>query len=99
VAQRRSEIGLRMALGARPGRVLGMVVGGGVRLALLGVAVGVVAALGVTQILSGMLYGVTVHDPSTFGGVALLLLAVAALASGLPAVRATRIDPMLVLRD
>jgi putative ABC transport system permease protein len=98
VAQRAKEIGIRMALGARESSVLMMVVGSGVRLALLGIAIGVVGALAVTQALRAALYQVGATDPLTFAAVAALLLAIAALASFAPARRATRIDPMESLR-
>lgn len=87
-----------MALGARRNDVLRLVVGRGVLLALLGVAVGLVGAFGLTRFLAGLLYGVKTSDPLTFAWVALLLLGVAALASYLPARRAARTDPMMALR-
>jgi predicted permease len=98
VAQRTREIGVRMALGAQRKDVLSLVVGRGLRLALLGVAFGLVAALAVTRFVSSLLYGVTATDPVTFIGVSLLLLLVAGLACWLPARRATKLDPMTVLR-
>jgi len=100
VGQREHEIGLRMALGAAPGRLLGMVVGRGVMLALAGAGVGVLAALGFTRVLRGLLFGgITPTDPLIFAGVPALLVAAAALASYLPARRATRIDPVAALRE
>jgi len=98
VAQRAREIGIRIALGAPAGQVLGMVVGGGLRLAIAGVALGLGGALLVTQALKAALYQVSATDPLTFLGVSALLLAVAAVASWAPARRAARVDPMLSLR-
>jgi predicted permease len=99
VSQRTREIGVRLALGARPRDVLNMVVGRGLRLAGLGVAVGLAASLVLTRLMQGVLYGVTPTDPVTFSGVALTLLGVAAFASWLPALRATRVDPLVALRS
>jgi predicted permease len=99
VSQRTREIGVRLALGARPRDVLNMVVGRGLRLAGLGVAIGLAAALVLTRLMQGVLYGVTPTDPITFAGVALALLGVAAFASWLPALRATRVDPLVALRS
>ncbi len=98
VAQRTREIGVRMALGAQRKDVLSLVVGRGLKLTLLGLALGLIAALAVTRFVSGLLYGVTATDPMTFVGVSFLLLLVAGLASWLPARRATKLDPMTVLR-
>ncbi|MDQ6885672.1 MAG: ABC transporter permease [Gemmatimonadota bacterium] len=99
VTQRTHEIGVRMALGAGPGQVRAMVVRQGAMLALGGVAIGVVGGLATTRILSGMLFGVRATDPVTFAGVGILLAAVAALASYIPARRATRVDPLEALRS
>ncbi len=98
VAGRTREIGLRMALGAQPTDVLRLIVGQGVRLALIGVGLGLAASLAATRFLESLLYGVSTSDPVTFGSVALLLLVVASLASYLPARRATKVDPMIALR-
>jgi ABC-type antimicrobial peptide transport system permease subunit len=98
VTQRTREIGVRLALGAPRGNVLWMVVSGGLRLAGLGVAIGLVGALILTRLMQGVLYGVTPHDPLTLSVVAIGLLAVAAFASWLPARRATRVDPLEALR-
>ena len=98
VAQRTNEIGLRMALGAQPRQVLGLVLEQGMLLALIGAAVGVLVALPVARLSSGLLYGVSATDPLTYGGITLLLMGVALLACYLPARRATRIDPLVALR-
>jgi putative ABC transport system permease protein len=98
VSQRRREIGIRLALGAQRENVLGMVLGSGARMALIGVAIGVVVALALTRWMSSLLFGVSAHDPLTFAMVALLLFAVALAACWIPARRATRVDPMVALR-
>jgi putative ABC transport system permease protein len=98
VAQRTREIGVRLALGARPGQVVSSVVRQGLRLTAAGVAVGLVGAWGATRVLAGLLFGVTPTDPATLLAGALLLSAVAVLASYLPARKAARIDPVVALR-
>jgi predicted permease len=98
VTQRMREIGIRMALGARPGAVRGMFVRHGMTLAGLGVVVGLSVAIGVTRLMTALLFGISAVDPVTYGAVALVLAAAAALASYLPARRATAIDPISVLR-
>ena len=98
VAQRAHEIGVRMALGARKGDVLNMVLGQGLKLTLCGLAIGVVGALGLTRFLSSLLYGIQASDPLTFVAVSLILAAVGLLASYIPARRATNVDPMGALR-
>lgn len=99
VAERRREIGIRTALGARPADVFALVIGGALRWAALGMAAGGVAALGLSQLLSRLLYGVGPSDPATFGSVALLLAAVVLAACVFPARNALRVDPNTVLRD
>ena len=98
VTQRTHEIGIRMALGAGRPKILGIVVGGGFKLAMVGVGVGLVGSILLTRFLSRMLYGVTAHDPLTLAAVASLLTLVALAASYLPAMKAMRVDPMIALR-
>ena len=98
VTQRAHEIGIRMAMGADPGKVIGMVVRQGMGLAGVGMAVGTVAALGVTRLVSGMLFEVSAFDFRTFAGAAAFLAAVALVATWIPARSATRLDPMAALR-
>jgi len=99
VAQRTNEIGIRMALGARPGDVLRLVVGHGMRLVAFGIVVGVLSALTLTRLMRTLLFDVSPADPLTFIAVSLALAAVAFLAGFLPALRAARIDPVLALRE
>ena len=99
VAQRTREIGIRMALGARPGRVVGLIVGQGLWLALIGVAIGFAGAVALTRVLERLLFGVTPTDPVTFLTVGGFLVAVALAASYVPARRAARIDPLVALRE
>jgi predicted permease len=99
VSQRTQEIGVRIALGASRGAVSGMVVKQGTVLAGLGVAIGLVAATGLTRLMASLLYGVEANDPLTFAATAGLLLAVAVTASYLPARRAARTDPLEALRS
>jgi predicted permease len=98
VTQTTHEIGVRVAVGASPRAVLGMVLRSAMRMALLGILIGAALTLAATRLMEGMLYGVTAADPVTFVGVATILAAVALAASVVPARRATRVDPMVVLR-
>ena len=98
VTQRTSEIGIRVALGAQPADVFRILVGEGLRFALIGVAVGLVGALILTRLLASFLYGVSASDPLIFLSVAFLMIAISAAASFFPARRATRVDPMVALR-
>src|SRR5262249_51212640 len=97
-AEQTHEVGVRMALGAKRQGVLRLIVGQGLVLALIGISSGGLAALGLTRLLSGLLYGVKPLDPATFVIVPLILLAVALVAAFIPARRATRVDPMEALR-
>jgi predicted permease len=99
VAQRRHEIGLRMALGARPGQVLQIILAQGLRITMGGLAVGLVSTLVLTRLLAALLYGVSPTDALTLMAVSVLLSAIALAASYLPARRAAAVDPMLALRD
>jgi len=97
--QRTHEIGIRIALGAQRANVLRLVIGEGARMALIGVALGAAAALGLTRLMANQLFGVSAHDPLTFIGMASLLSIVALGACYLPARRAMRTDPMAALRE
>jgi predicted permease len=99
VAQRTHEIGVRMALGAQRGEVLRLVLGQGARMAAIGVAIGSAAALALTRLMASQLFGVTAHDPLTFGAVAGVIMFVAVAACYVPARRAMRVDPAVALRS
>jgi putative ABC transport system permease protein len=98
VEQRTHEIGIRMALGARPRDVGSLLVNRGAKLAAIGLAIGLIGALALTRLLSSLLFGVKPTDPLTFTVIALLLATVAMLACYVPARRAMRVDPMVALR-
>jgi putative ABC transport system permease protein len=99
VANRRNEFGIRLALGAQATNVLRLILGQGLRLAVVGVAAGLLAAIGFTRLLQGLLFGISASDPLTFVGIALLLVGVALLACWIPARRATKVDPLEALRS
>jgi predicted permease len=98
VSQRTRELGIRVALGARGGTLLQLVLAQGARLTIIGLAVGTAAALALTRVMEALLFGIGARDPITFAGVGLLLLAVSLVASLVPAYRATRVDPVVALR-
>ena len=99
VAQRTHELGIRMALGAQQLDVVGMVIGGGLKIVLIGVAIGLAGAFILTRVLSSLIYGVSVTDPITFVSMSLFFILISLLASYLPARRAAGVDPILALRS
>jgi putative ABC transport system permease protein len=99
VTHRTHEIGIRIAIGAQPRRVLSLLMGHGARLAALGVAIGTVAALMLTRLMSSLLFGVAPTDAATFSAAIVFLVVIALLACCIPAWRATRVDPMVALRN
>jgi predicted permease len=98
VSQRVQEIGIRMALGATTEQVCGQIIGGTVRLAAMGIAVGILISLGLARLIASLLFGTSPTDPATFAVTALALMLMAIVAGAIPAIRATRIDPMTALR-
>jgi putative ABC transport system permease protein len=98
VAQRTSEIGIRVAMGAQRHDVLRLILAQGGRLIVSGIALGIAAGLLITRLMAGLLYGISATDPLTFAAVALLLMAVALLACYVPARRAMGVDPLIALR-
>jgi putative ABC transport system permease protein len=98
VTQRTHEIGIRMAIGARPRDVFAMILGHGMKLALIGVAIGLLAAFALTRLMETMLFGVEPTDVPTFSLISLLLISVAALACYIPGRRATKVEPTISLR-
>jgi ABC-type antimicrobial peptide transport system permease subunit len=99
VSQQRRELGIRLALGARPAAVVRMVLLDGLRLAVVGIALGTLGALATSRLLSGLLFGVGAHDPGMFIAIALLLVVVALAACWIPARRAPSVDPIIALRS
>jgi predicted permease len=98
VGQRTNEIGIRMALGASPGMVQRMILAEGLRLTVIGVGIGLLAAVVLTRLMSQLLFGVQAHDPLIYTGISLLICLVAACACWIPARRATQVDPLVALR-
>ena len=98
VTQRRNELGIRMALGAEPGQILKLVVGHALLLAAIGLGIGLILAVACARVISGLLFGIPATDLLSFGVSCVLVISMAALASFVPALRATRVDPMAALR-
>jgi putative ABC transport system permease protein len=98
VAQRKNELGLRLALGAQPHDVMNLILRQGLQLISVGLVLGLVSALALTRLMKSLLFGVSATDPLTFAMIALLLTFVALLACWIPARRATKVDPMVALR-
>jgi ABC-type antimicrobial peptide transport system permease subunit len=98
VFQRQREIGIRMAIGAQRGDILQMILNGGLKLVSIGVGLGLAGSLALTRVLQSQLFGISAYDPLTFVGIALLLTVVAIAACLLPALRATKVNPMTALR-
>jgi ABC-type antimicrobial peptide transport system permease subunit len=99
VSQSRHDIGVRIALGAQPGNILGMVVRQGMTLAGIGIVAGLIGAFALTRVMESLLFGISANDAVTFCAVAAILAAAAFAASVIPARRATRVNPMAVLRE
>lgn len=99
VLQRRSEMGLRMALGATPARAVWTTALDGIRLTLLGLVLGGVLCVGIGRVITGLIWGITPHDPVALGGLLAAILLLAAVASLVPAARVGRIDPATILRE
>ncbi len=99
VAQRTHELGIRMALGAQQLDVLRLVVGGGLKIVLIGVAIVLIGAYILTRVLSSLLYGISVTDPPTFLSMSVLFIIISVLASYIPARRAAKLDPIIALRS
>jgi putative ABC transport system permease protein len=99
VRQRTAEIGVRMAVGAGPNSIFSLIVGSGLRLTVVGISAGIFAAFGLTRLMTSMLVNIKPSDPITFVSMAALFIAIAFLASWLPARRASRLDPTAALRD
>jgi ABC-type antimicrobial peptide transport system permease subunit len=98
VTARTPEIGLRLAMGAERGEVIRMVIGHGIRTALIGIAIGMPAALILTHVMTSLLYEIAPTDPMTFVAVAVLLVATSLVAAAIPSARAARVDPLVALR-